>query len=154
APHGGLGVAMEPAPVEISAAQLDAAFPFHLAFDGALTVVSTGRSLSRVCPAATKGAKLDACFRLRSPTIELTSSAIRASEHALFVLEVVGAGVALHGQMVVAGPNLTLFLGGPRLVDREDFTRLGLAGRDFALHDPTLDLLQLVEAERAAREAA
>jgi signal transduction histidine kinase/CheY-like chemotaxis protein len=134
----------------LTAAQLDAAFPFHVVFDAALAVVQVGRSVARICPGLVLGAPLEAWVRVQTPAVAMRADAIRARADALFILEVRQSGAALRGQMIVLGPDHTVFLGSPWLTHPDELDRFGLRVADFALQDPVLDFLRLGQAQRDA----
>jgi hypothetical protein len=144
---------MTPAPsIRFTPELLDELFPFHLAFDVAVTALRWGRSLLRLCPDLRRGVGLDAILSVRRPAVELEASAIRARLGSLFVLEIVATGAVLRGQMIAVDDDVTLFVGSPWLAHPDDLRRLGLRTSDFAAHDPVLDLLQLVQSQVAALE--
>jgi hypothetical protein len=131
---------------------LDELFPFHLAFDAALTVVRWGRSLARLCPELHRGLGLDAILTVRRPAVRMEASSIRSRLGSLFVLELVATNAVLRGQMIALDTDVTLFVGSPWIADPDELRRLALRASDFAVHDPVLDFLQLAQAQLAALE--
>ena len=128
-----------------------AAFPFHLVIDQALTLRQIGTGLAHTCPTLQAGESVERCLRILHPDVSLEFEAIHARRAALYILELVPNQVRLRGQMIyLPADGLLVFLGSPWLTDPSDLDRLGLSLNDFALHDPVVDLLQLVQSQTLA----
>jgi PAS domain S-box-containing protein len=134
----------------LSAAAFATIFPFHLAFDRHLAITRIGASLQRLCPHWRPGLRLDQAVRLERPRIDLNFETLAASQHLLFVLADSEQRFRLRGQLVPLEPDELLFLGSPWLTEPGAIKALGLSIDDFALHDPVIDLLQLLQSQRAA----
>ncbi|CAN7590402.1 EAL domain-containing protein [Acidovorax sp. LjRoot118] len=125
--------------------QFAAAFPFHVALDEQLRVLQTGAVLRRLCPALIEGAALDGHFTVLRPVLKrLDYDAIRLHGKSLFVLQHLAGPLRLRGQFVVQDRRL-VFLGSPWVAEMVDIGRLGLSLSDFAVHDPVVDLLFLLQ---------
>ncbi|MCF7732344.1 MAG: response regulator [Akkermansiaceae bacterium] len=134
-------------------ALLAKAFPFFLAWDHELRLTACGPSLLRICPAAVPGGLLTGLVQLRRPTGELTLEFFRHCGELLLLLEVVGNGVTLRGQVVaLQEPESFLLLASPWFFDPADVERLGLTLSDFALHDQTMDLLATLQTQHMANQ--
>ena len=126
------------------------AFPFHLAFDRALAVTQVGASLRRLGPEWQPGARLAEILTIEQPLIPLEFSAIAASQRLLFVLASRDGRFRLRGQVApLTDPDQMVFLGSPWLTEPGAIRQLGLTLDDFALHDPVVDLLQILQSQRA-----
>ncbi len=137
--------------VGLSPQQFADAFPFHLAFDRSLTIRQTGRSLARLLPALAVGGKLFDYLTVEYPPGMDTFDAVVSSSDLLIILATPDRSVRLRGQIVVTGAgDLALFLASPWLDEPEDMNRLGLTLSDFARHDPVVDILQTLQAQKAA----
>ena len=79
-------------PPGLSAAQLEQAFPFYLAWDRNLRLVAIGPSLHKVCPDAALGLSLPDLFELKRPAGELSDAFFRANP-SLLVLLCRGGGI-------------------------------------------------------------
>ncbi|MCC6927694.1 MAG: response regulator [Gemmatimonadaceae bacterium] len=137
----------------LPADQFATAFPFHVALDVELTIVQVGHSIGRVCPDVQPGARLEDVFRIERPPVPVTFSALVRNSGLLWILVHTRSGMQLRGQMmhVRHGDEETvLFLGSPWLTDTNAIKAFGLTISDFALHDPVVDLLQLVMSQNAA----
>jgi PAS domain S-box-containing protein len=128
-----------------------AAFPFHLAFDRSFTIRQIGRSMAILCPGLTSGSRLFDQFLLYRPVLPLVFSAIEENAHQPFVLGVPGIDIRLRGQMIpVPESDLILFLCSPWLTEPAQIGQLGLSLGSFAVHDATVDLLQVMQAQNTA----
>ena len=135
----------------LSPAQLSAAFPFHLAFDRTLTLSQLGGSLSLLCPGMAEGSPLLEYFKIDRPTLAADFESIFKHEHQLFVLQALNLEVKLRGQMMyVPKADIMLFLCSPWLTEPGQIGRLGLTMSHFAIHDASIDLLQVVQAQNVA----
>jgi len=127
------------------------AFPFYLMWDQASKVVSAGASMQRVCPDAAPGCRLDELFTLRRPEGALVYDWLVERESSLLLLDHRKSGLAFRGQVM----NLTnrqrgIMLITPWLDSVAAVEAHGLSVGDFAVHDQTLDLLHLVQAQQLA----
>ncbi len=136
-------------PPGLSSAQLEQAFPFYLAWDRNLRLVAIGPSLHKICPDATPGRSLPDLFELKRPAGTLSDSFFRANPSLLVLLCAVSSGTLLRGQLMPQD-DLTVFLASPWLADPREVEKLGLAQPDFAIHDQTMDLLQIVQTQLMA----
>ena len=131
--------------------QFEVLFPFHIACDHSLRVTHVGTTLTRLCPDLLPGAPLGDCFEISRPTIPMEPEAVRANSGTLFVLNSRRSPLVLRAQVLVMDDPVGLvFLGSPWIRDPSELAPLGLALTDFALHDATPDMLQLVMATKSA----
>lgn len=127
--------------------QFSAAFPFHLAVDRAMNVVQVGNSLLRACQGPLEGAALGTLFRSVTPEIALEYDAILAKREQFFLLEHLATGLKLRGAFSpVEAPGALVFLGSPWITQLAEIASRGLRFEDFALHDPVIDLMQVLQA--------
>jgi signal transduction histidine kinase/CheY-like chemotaxis protein len=131
--------------------QFAAAFPFHFALDRDLRIVQVGRSLARVCPDVAPGVALESVLHVERPHVPLSHASLAQNTRLLFLLVHKQTGMQLRGQLQMVDAEGTLvFLGSPWLTDTAAIREYGLSIADFALHDPVVDLLQLVMSQNAA----
>jgi diguanylate cyclase (GGDEF)-like protein/PAS domain S-box-containing protein len=129
----------------LSPQQFASAFPFHVAIDLQMRVLQTGAVLRRLCPGLIEGALLDEHFTVQRPALQLLNyNAIHLHEKSLFVLQHRAGPLRLRGQFVVQDRRL-IFLGSPWVAEMAEINRLGLSLSDFAVHDPVVDLLFLIQ---------
>lgn len=137
--------------IGLSPRHFSAAFPFHLAFDRNFRLCQFGNSLNLLCADITEGSFLFDHFRIDRQASPADFDTLLKEERKLFVLEALNCDVKLRGQMMhVPESGIMLFLGSPWLTEPGQLVRLGLTFRDFALHDATIDLLQVMQAQNTA----
>ena len=127
------------------------AFPFFLAWDDQLRLTASGPSLRRLCAAAVPGAPLTDLVRLQRPAGQLSAEFFRSSDELPLLLELIGSGTLLRGQVIsLTDPECFLLLATPWFSDPAEMKQQGLTESDFALHDPTLDWLATIQTQQAA----
>jgi PAS domain S-box-containing protein len=141
-----------PIPVGLSPAQLIALFPFHIVLNRELRIIQVGRSLSLVLPHLKMGQAIAELLHLRRPHAEWSADLLSKSTDLLLIAEHEPTQMLLRGQVIPmkdAG-NGFIFLASPWLEGPETLDRFGLKLGDFALHDVSLDLIQVVQSMRIA----
>jgi PAS domain S-box-containing protein len=134
--------------VRLSDGQFDALFPFYVALGSDLRLRGAGRSVRRVCPDAVPGVEWGSVFRIKRPENVRGLDEMIAQQGSLFLVEHVGSGLLLRGQMLWQVECGTLwFLGSPWITDAAEFPARGLAITDFAIHDAMVDLVQFGQAQ-------
>ncbi len=136
--------------------QFAAAFPFHIAVGRDLVVLQAGATIRRVCPDVKPGARLDQVLRMIRPEeMSMTFKTLVDHRSRFFLLEHPGTRMRLRGEFVLLPDReVLLFLGSPWLTDTAQIAAHGLGFEDFAIHDPVVDLLQVVQAGKLALEDA
>ncbi len=149
---------MKPAPAEpgapgLTPALLRRAFPFFVEWDSDLRIKTTGPSLHKVCANALPGVPITGLFALRRPVGEMSADFFRRSGSLLFLFEIIGTDLMLRGEIAVQEHSDDfLMLAAPWISDPEEIERRGLTFSDFAVHDQTMDLLQIVQTQRMAND--
>ena len=137
------------AAIGLDPAEFASAFPFHLVLDREMRVVQAGASLSRLCPDLAPGADARAALRCRVPEGVFRAALVDANPQSLFLLEHAASSLLLRGSFQRReGEGLYVFLGSPWLTESRELEERGLRFRDFALHDPAIDMLQVMQAGR------
>ena len=136
----------------LSAAEFDALFPFHVGFDPDGVITHAGPSLRRLAPDVTPGARLADVLRPHRPAgaFDFEEISAHAANH-VYTLREPRSGALLRGQMQRIGDTL-FFVGSPWLSETSALPALGLTLNDFAVHDPTLDHLMLLELQKLSAE--
>ncbi len=135
--------------ISLSDEFLEDQFPFHLALDRNLNLVSFGRSLPRITGTKELNAPVSRFFDIVQPCDEWDFQQIKASTGTRALLQA-ASGARLRGQFVsVQEGELLLFLGAPCLASPDDLARTGLSASDFAAHDPTPEFLPILQAQNA-----
>lgn len=133
----------------LSRAGLDTAFPFHFAVDREGVVRQCGPSISRVCPGLVPGASADEMLRLVRPPLPFRAAELIRSAPEFVVIEAPESSFVLRGQTLTEG-DVLLFLGSPWLTAPHQLEEHQLRFGDFALHDPVVDYLSLLDTKNAA----
>ncbi len=129
--------------------QFDIAFPFHVVFDRALRVVQHGPSAPHICPGLAIGSSLDGLVNVRRPSDVTDFDSIRAASGQLFIIECVETSVVMRGQMLDISNDAIAFVGSPWFTEPGELKRHGLSFEQFALHDPVVDFMQVIQAQMA-----
>lgn len=129
---------------------VDQLLPFHCVVDAALTITAAGPSLARIVGADPVGRTWPDLF---AGTLQPGNLERHAGQ--LFVARAQATGISLRGQVIADPDGGWLLAWSPWLDSTEQFASSGLTLNDFAVHDPLVDLLHLMDAyDRARREAA
>ena len=137
----------------LNPAMLRRAFPFFIEWDSDLRIKSTGPNLCKICENAVPRARITDLFKLRRPVGKMTAEFFRQNGGLMILFEVVGSGLKLRGEVsFLEGSDSFLMLAAPWITDPEQIERLGLTLSDFANHDQTMDLLQVVQTQQMVNE--
>jgi two-component system, NtrC family, sensor kinase len=135
----------------LSPEMLMAAFPFHFVMDRELRVVQAGSVLQRVCFSTLVGSPLERYFQIHRPKMELDFSTIQRYLKSLFIFKSLHNEMQLKGQiMYAAEQDLLFFLGSPWVTDTSSLAPLGIKLKDFAIHDPAVDFVFLLQASNTS----
>jgi two-component system, NtrC family, sensor kinase len=138
-------------PLGLSPELFNRAFPFHFAFNRDLLVVQAGEILHRLAGGALVGSPIGAHFAIDRPRIDPDFAALAQQSKSLFILTFCPNGMQLKGQMMFqAEGDLIFFLGSPWVTDTASLKPLGIKLKDFAIHDPVVDFLFLLQAKETA----
>jgi two-component system, NtrC family, sensor kinase len=142
---------MAPPHLTLSPELLAKAFPFHFAFSRNREIVQAGDVLERISPEPLVGKLIEQYFQINRPKILVDFDAISKQPRALFILEFLHNGMQLKGQMMYhSEQDVIFFLGSPWITDTTNLAPLGIKLKDFAIHDPIVDFLFLLQAQNTA----
>jgi PAS domain S-box-containing protein len=140
-----------PGAVSLTPAQFDSVFPFHFVVDANLRVVQVGRSLCRLCPDLKPGALLGEHLVDGATNQPVGREKLVAQSEQLRVFRSLRGNVILRGQVKpVADTQNLMFIGSPWITSPHMLAELGLSVSDFAVHDPVIDVLQLMQSQATA----
>lgn len=137
-------------PITLTPEAFGEAFPFHIAIDASLRLVQVGVTLTKIDPRLAAGLDFAERFAMRRPAVDIRFDTLAGLAGTLVLIEDRATGLLLRGQFVrpqADGP--VLFLGSPWIVDPQQLGAYGLKISDFPIHDPLMDLLQVVQVHRA-----
>ncbi|MGI0495005.1 ATP-binding protein [Alkalinema pantanalense CENA528] len=127
------------------------AFPFHFILDSDLNIVQAGPVLQRICLNSLVGSLLERFFEITRPKITPTFEAVKKQRKSLFILNSLHNEMQLKGQMIyLEQENLICFLGSPWITDTSSLEPLGLKLKDFAIHDPIVDFIFLLQTKNTS----
>ncbi|MBD2679830.1 MULTISPECIES: sensor histidine kinase [Nostoc] len=142
---------MAPPYLTLSPELLAKAFPFHLVFNRDRKIVQAGDVLERISPEPLVGKLIEQHFQINRPKILVDFDAISKQSRALFILEFLHNRMQLKGQMMYhPEQEVIFFLGSPWITDTTSLAPLGIKLKDFAIHDPIVDFLFLLQAQNTA----
>ncbi len=127
------------------------AFPFHFIFNRNLEIIQAGEVLQRVTSESIIGEKIDNYFYIERPNIAIDFDTINKKTRSLFILNFVCNQMQLKGQMMYEQEKeVIFFLGSPWITDTTSLAPLGIKLKDFAIHDPIVDFIFLLQAKGTA----
>lgn len=137
--------------VRFRTAEFDQVFPFHVAFGPDLAISALGRSLRKLAPTLQIGRRFDVAFAPKRPATPFVWSRLVEHSGRLQTIRECSSDLVLRGQFVALEGRL-FFLGSPWLADTAELEKRGLKLDDFAVHDPTLDMLQLLQLRKSVAD--
>ena len=137
--------------VTLSPQMLAVAFPFHFVIDRDLQIVQAGDVLQRVFFGTLVGSPIERYFQVHRPKINLSFDAIKKQLKSIFILQSQHNEMTLKGQiMYLEEKDLLLFLGSPWITDTTKLASIGIKLKDFAIHDPVVDFVFLLQASNTS----
>lgn len=136
--------------LNIEKEKFDTLFPFYFMVDPNLKIVEAGVALKKAIPVIDLNTtELEDIFNVRRPDpFTVKYSSLLQYTNQLFVLGSLTNDLLLKGQFVhLATEDKMMFVGSPWLTNMDDITRMGIRMSDFALHDPTPDILQVLKSQ-------
>jgi PAS domain S-box-containing protein len=145
---------MPPDTFNLSPEKFNKLFPFHLLLDDRNCIVSFGASLKKICPLEQGRAFAD-FFHLKCPTLYGSEFHTGLLADQIVMLEPHHSpGLILRGQVELVGNGQAMFVGTPWFANMDQVVAADLSIRDFAVHDPMIDLLHVLQTqETTTREA-
>ena len=123
--------------------------PFAFSWGRDLQILEIGRSLSRFLPDKIGGWSVEEAFELHRPTGTLETDWLDQNQGVLLLLRLKSNGMLLRGQAIaVARGGPWLFAGAPWMTTANELDALGLGIGDFAVQDPGVDLMYLLQLHR------
>jgi PAS domain S-box-containing protein len=120
-------------------------FPFYFFIDESLSIRNCGKSLIKLLPDIKEGAHFSSIFKFSRPYVEkITVSTFSELNNQLVVIESEAQhSVSLRGQFELH-ENGYLFIGSPWFNSIDAVIEKKLTLNDFAIHDPLIDLLHVM----------
>ncbi|MCZ8196966.1 MAG: PAS domain S-box protein [Flavobacterium sp.] len=119
-------------------------FPFYILIDDTLKIKEFGKSLAKICPQIEISFSFVDFFEISRPHLENpTFQELVFNSNQLSVIKCKKSEISLRGQFELVDDSL-LFVGSPWFQSMTDVVEKKLTLHDFALHDPLLDLLHVL----------
>lgn len=135
----------------VSPELLGEVFPFHFVFNRNLEIIQVGKVLARLNQNLIIGSLFTEHFKIDRTTIVSDFEKIKKRSQSLFLLKSLSNNMPLKGQMIwVQEQNIIFFFGSPWMTELESLKSFGLTLKDFAIQDPVVDYLFLIQAQNTA----
>jgi len=126
-------------------AELQNIFPFYIEVNSDLKIISFGKSLKKFAQIKLQD-NFITHFEIKKPSLQfIDASEIYAYHHNLLILMELKKQQLFRGQIINSLNNTYFFLITPWFNNIEELNLLKLGFDDFALNDPTIDLLNLIK---------
>jgi two-component system, sensor histidine kinase len=137
------------------AEQFNRLFPFYIHVDKNMQIIAAGESLVKICPII-PGTKLDDYCLLKRPCTEhISSGQLKELDGGMAVLELIKSNekLSLRGQFeLLESTGAWLFVGTPWFGSMDQVRHYNLTLKDFAIHDPMIDLLHVLKTQEIGTE--
>ncbi len=135
--------------------QFNRLFPFYILVDKNMNIKSTGNSLEKICPVIPGTMLNDYCV-LKRPYIDyITNEHLSELDAGMAVLELKQSTetINLRGQFeFLENTGEWLFVGTPWFGSMDQVRHYNLTLKDFAVHDPMIDLLHVLKTQEIGTE--
>jgi PAS domain S-box-containing protein len=129
------------------------AFPFYFIWDANDVILEVGPSLPKICPQAIVGARLQDVVTSMRPEGDFSHALATEHHERLFLLQDRLNHRVLRGQVILLEtPSRGIMLASPWFTEPDEVDACGLTMSDFAIHDQTMDLLQVLQTQRMAAD--
>ena len=137
--------------IDLSTEQFSALFPYHFALDEDLKFLGVGTVLQRVCADIKVGEPLTYVFETLRPLGVPSHGWLLQHMHNFFLFTHRSNGFQLRGGFIrAAKADCYVFLGSPWFSDPIQLKTFGLNAGDFAVNDPWVDMLHVLQASKMA----
>jgi two-component system, sensor histidine kinase len=140
--------------INISTAEFEQLFPFYFIINRELEILATGKSLQKLIPGA-EGSRFSEVFHIKRPHFiyscyndfdSLTNQVIILQHRS-------HSKILLRGQFIqFRESNQLLFAGAPWITSAAEMQELNLNINDFALHNNTTDMIQVIKSMEIAND--
>ncbi|SKA93198.1 PAS domain S-box-containing protein [Prosthecobacter debontii] len=128
-------------------------FPFFFAWDETQRIVNFGPSLGKICEDVQRGIWIGELFEMIRPEVGFEAEVLKKHLKELFFFRHRKSKTSFRGQIVeLPKSGVMVMLCSPWLQSTAEMEALGITFEDFAIHDSSLDLLQLLQTQQMANE--
>lgn len=139
--------------IQLETSDLNITFPFFLFFNKEFQILDAGKSMQKIALDCIEKPLLDVIELVRPFITPSTYEELLPICHRLVIIKLKASDITLRGQFEFIPSNEHfLFLGSPWFDSTEDLEKSGLKFRDFAPHNPLIDLLHVLSAQQIANQ--
>ena len=135
--------------ISLDHAHVEQLFPFHFVIDHQCRIIQQGPAIDRLVTEIQVGDPASQHFELIRPPVSFDYAELAGAAPEFLVMTPVDSELKLRGQTLKV-PGGLMFVVAPWVVTPEDLKRNHLRLSDFALHDPGVDYLSLLEVKNSA----
>lgn len=137
----------------ISSGDFVRVFPFYFSWDRGLHLTGWGPSLAKICHDLKVGEAVSTAFELIRPEGELGDFSAEEAKAILYLFKHRKTETLFRGQVIGGQENGELvMLCSPWLKNLKELENLEITIADFPIHDPTLDMMQLLQTQQSANQ--
>lgn len=129
---------------------LVATMPFHVVVDDQMQILQLGRSMHRLIGRQAQGGRLNEHASLLRPQGPLDFANLTAHQNTLLLIQFPGDSITWRGEFKKISANTGILIGSLWLSDPDELECASLSVTDFAIHEPVVDMLQLIQALRVS----
>lgn len=125
-------------------------FPFYFVINHDFIILDAGASLKKLIPALVEQVPFNEHFTFKQPRqIQLSIPSILQHTSRVIILETKTADVISYRAQILylEEQKQLLFVGSPWITDADDLIHHNLLIKDFAIHDSTTDMVQIIKAK-------
>lgn len=119
-------------------------FPYFIKLDRSLTITEVGKSMHKLCPDLPGSLFYEKLLLKRPSAPEISFDKFCSFQDHLLLVYFLDSPVVLRGQVVLADIDTLILCVSPWITHYDQLESLNLKINDFALHNPMLDMLQLL----------
>jgi PAS domain S-box-containing protein len=139
--------------IQLESSELNITFPFFLFFNKEMLILDAGISMQKIAPECINKPLLDVIEIVRPSIIPSTHEALLPICHRLAIIKLTSSEIVLRGQFeFIPRSDHFVFLGSPWFDSTDELDKSGLKFRDFAPHNPLIDLLHVLSAQQIANQ--
>ena len=127
---------------------LNLVFPFYFILDKSLIIKEIGKGLEKILPLL-KGSSFQKSFNLKRPfSPKYHFDSLLEYSQQIFIIESLEKKILFRGQIIYLEQKQSIiFIGSPWVTNVDDMEKKGIYITDFALHDTTPDMLQVLKTQ-------
>ena len=135
--------------IYLGTAHVDQLFPFHFLIDRQCRIIQHGSAIGQLVPNVQLGDLASQYFQLIRPPVSFDYAELEGAAPEFLVVGLAHSDLKLRGQSLKVPEGLMLLVA-PWVTAPQQLKRNNLRLSDFALHDPGVDYLTLLEVKNSA----